>query len=768
MWARSEWRNRWPALLLLTILIALGGGAAIAATAAAHRTDTAFERMLHHTNSPTLTVSGLTETELVDLDPMLLDRVMEIEGVLGASQEAFLAVSAVEYPNFFSVAVTHERGDALLPLYVEGPERDYMHDMAADEVLINESMSELLGVRVGGEMNLESATSEQFLASIGGDAELCEPQGPAITVQVIGIARLPEEVSDAPDPFLFFSQAFFDKYRDQMWTCRCVIAISTEPQQIDAVATELAAIYPDAIIERTEDLNDRLAATVALQSNAWTVMALTAVAAGLVTLLLGCGRLARALTLVDGSHRALGMTQRASQLGRLLIVAPTALLGTAGAAGVAYALSPLAPVGITKRAEPEPGFRWEWGIGAFGVAVVLVVTLLAIGGCVIAVRQRAEKLQRAGRFAGPVLSLSGRLALGPGRGAIVGLLIASLGAVGALTLNQAIEHDLTTPAIFGADYDAQVYESVSNDELAVSRELAADPNIEGVGVVWVSQSGTGNDNTVTVAGPDGEADLEPSAIEAVKGDVTHITSEGRAPLLSDEVAIGRAALNELGANIGDVVTVTGARGTEQLSIVGTLVYPGVDAADIGLAVTVEGLDRLVDRGVSRTVVRLKPGADRGAVVEGHPDLDIVPVEPPSEVGNIGELGGLPNRVAQLLALLGIAGLLNAIVVTVSQGRRQVAIHRALGFTSAQVIGAHMMQCLMAVAVGVSVGGLAGFIVGRAIHHELVDDVGLTAETAIPAAVLTVAAVAFLAALAAGAITNALALRHRAGVVLRAE
>lgn len=767
MWARSEWRRRWGSLLLLAALVTIGGGASITAASAARRTDTAFSRMLQATNSPNLQVSALTDGGVGDLDPVLLDQVMQIDGVLGAAEVAFMAVSAEQFPTFFSIAYLDERGQSSRPVYVDGPALQHIGDMADDEVLLNEAMRDLLHAQPGTELQLQSATSEQFLASINDDVELGEPEGPTLTVHVHGVARTPEEISDSPDPFLLFSRSFYETHLDEFWSCRCIVQILTRPDAADEVAAELALIYPDAIVEPTENLGERLADTVALQVNTWIVMALTAALAGALILLLACARFVRSVTAADLSHRALGMTQRESHVGRLMIMAPAVAVGAVGAGGLAYGLSQFDPVGITRRAEPNPGVHWYWSIGGLGVVVVLTVSLVIAGICSIVVRHRSEVLRRGASRGGPILSLGGRLAAGPGRGAVLGVLIATLGTVGALTLDTSIDHMLATPRLYGADFDANVFAAVSNDELNVAAELAADADIEAVATAWTSGSAD-NETTMTVVGPGGSTELVPGALESVKGDIASVVTDGRAPLLPDEVAIGHVAMQTLNVDIGDSVTIEGLFGPLQLTVVGEVITSGVDTTGNGFVVTLDGLRKLEDPAVDHTAVRYADGADRDAVAARHPGVVISPVTPPSEVGNIGQLGDLPTGVAQLLLLLGFIALLNAIVSTITKGRREIAIHRALGFTTPQVVGAHLWQNAATTAVGGAIGGFIGFVVGRAIHHKLANDVGAIADTVVPASLWTVAAVAVIAMFVAALITSAITLRSRTGAVLRAE
>ncbi len=767
MWARSEWRRRWGSLLLLAVLVTIGGGATISAASSARRTDTAFDRKLQATNAPNLQVSALTDTEIGDLDPALLDRVMQIDGVLGVSEIAFMAVSAVEYPNFFSFAFIDQRGEHMRPIQLEGSRRQDVHDLGDDEVVLNEAMRDLLDAHPGRELQLESATAEQFLASINDDTQLGEPKGPTITATVVSVFRDPEEVSDAKDPFLALSRAFYEKYRESMWSCRCIVTVLAQDDAIDDVAAELALIYPNAVIGPTEDLGARVADTIALQVDTWILMAVTAAVAGALMLLMVSTRFVRSVATADFSHHALGMTRRDSQVGRLLIMSPAVVVGTAGAASFAFAISPFDTVGLARRAEPHPGFHWYWSIGGFGTVATLVAATAIAWICSVVVRHRSEALRHGPRRGGAVVSLGSRLAVGPGRSAVLGVLIATLGVIGAQTLDDSIDHLLVTPVLYGADFDAMVVEMVVNNELTAAAALASDPEIAAVATAWTSGSAD-NETPMAVIGPGGSIDLVPVALESVKGKITNVVTGGREPLLPDEVAIGRLTMQKLGVDIGDTVTIEGQKGPVQLTVVGETLTLGVDTTGNGFAVTLDGLRTLTDPAVESTAVRYTANADRAAVDARHPELTISPVIPPSEVGNVGQLGDLPTSVAQLLLLLGFVALVSAIVATVTRCRREVAIHRALGFTTRQVVGAHLWQSLATTVVGGAVGGFAGFAIGRAIHHKLASDVGAIADTVVPMSILIVAATAAVVMMVAAFITSAITLRSRPGAVLRAE
>jgi putative ABC transport system permease protein len=126
------------------------------------------------------------------------------------------------------------------------------------------------------------------------------------------------------------------------------------------------------------------------------------------------------------------------------------------------------------------------------------------------------------------------------------------------------------------------------------------------------------------------------------------------------------------------------------------------------------------------------------------------------------------RVGELLALLAVIALVNAIALTLRTARREIALHRALGFTGGQVIRVHLWQSLVIAVVGILIGGSVGLMVGRAVERQLVENVGAIATTVVPATVWLVPAIAVAACLLAGIVTGGLALRHRPGQELRTE
>ena len=150
-----------------------------------------------------------------------------------------------------------------------------------------------------------------------------------------------------------------------------------------------------------------------------------------------------------------------------------AAAGVAGGVALAFALSPLTPVGEARIADPSPGFAFDTLILLPGAAAAVVVVLaLGVWPAVRAARTRQDPdaaLARPSRvvtlLAGakiPASALIGvRHALERGRGrAAVPVGSALVGSVVAVTVlgatavfGASLSHLTSTPALYGQPYD---------------------------------------------------------------------------------------------------------------------------------------------------------------------------------------------------------------------------------------------------------------------------------------------------------------------------
>ena len=222
---------------------------------------------------------------------------------------------------------------------------------------------------------------------------------------------------------------------------------------------------------------DRPAATITTsihpQAVGWRVLAALA---GLAAVAVVGQALARQASAESTDHpvlAALGLSSRQFAARIMLRTLIVAVAGAAGGIAVATLLSPLAPLGEARLAEPAPGLSFDapvLGLGA--LATVAVVLALGVPPALRAARVRgpadrapatrpstvAGAVAAAGAPPGAVIGIRHALERGRGTRAVpVGTaLIGSVAGVAALcataVFGSSLAHLTTTPALYGAPF----------------------------------------------------------------------------------------------------------------------------------------------------------------------------------------------------------------------------------------------------------------------------------------------------------------------------
>jgi FtsX-like permease family len=383
--ARARLRARWRSLLGLALLVGVASGAVMAAAIGARRTDTAYARLLEATRAEDVEV----EVGGFD-DPGFLDRVGRLPQVteLGLESVALLAPAMPGDPPEYSLAsrfISYVSVDGRVgrtvnrPLVVAGrrPDPD-----RADEVGISESLARRWGLRPGGTLRLRAAAVRQVPSLLAGEEVV--PAGTALALRVAAVQRLLDDVaigSRAAEGFISLTPAFYRAYRDRVASFPPAARVRLERGQADVAAfaaatRRLAGGNAEVSVIPRADLTRLVEEATQVQAVALVLFAALAAVAALVVV----GQsLARELSLASTGQetvRALGASR-----GLLLAAAmlPIVLVGAAGAvagAGIAVLASPLMPMGLALRAEPDPGFS----VHLAGVALGMVATLALVAG----------------------------------------------------------------------------------------------------------------------------------------------------------------------------------------------------------------------------------------------------------------------------------------------------------------------------------------------------------------------------------------------------
>ena len=209
-----------------------------------------------------------------------------------------------------------------------------------------------------------------------------------------------------------------------------------------------------------------------------------------------------------------------------------------------------------------------------------------------------------------------------------------------------------------------------------------------------------------------------------------------------------AAFADSGLQLADRDTSTGPTGSvtatvsavaDSKGLIGTLyATPGVAAAVGSWTVPISADPGEVLASPQGLFISLADGADMGAV-----QSEIREIVAPAYVFEVLDANELSDQVGQtadqmlavLYALLGLSlviavlGIVNTLVLSVSERTREIGLMRAVGLGRAQVTGEIMCESVLTAVYGTVLGGAVGVLLAGALRSVLADR-GLT-ELAIP-------------------------------------
>ena len=235
---------------------------------------------------------------------------------------------------------------------------------------------------------------------------------------------------------------------------------------------------------------------------------------------------------------------------------------------LAFALSPLLPVGLAGVAEPHPGLDADGLVLAIGGLATVLVTVAcaappawraassdsAPGAVPVLTRaQPAGHLAARGHRSAPRM-MGVRLALQPGAGrtalpvrsTIAGAVIGVAALSAAMVFSASLGHLLATPRLYGVAWDAIVSSPIGAELTPVARIVTHDPDV----AAW----SVGNSdaplrvNGISVGGIAMSRGRGPSLMAA--------PVQGRLPQAAGEIALGTRTLASAHTRVGATVQVS--------------------------------------------------------------------------------------------------------------------------------------------------------------------------------------------------------------------
>ena len=781
MFLTNSWRAHWRSLLVLALMVGLTGGFAFAAVAGARRSASGPSRFQEASYSRDLFVSG------ADHKPEPLDRLLEGPLVEDHLDLVFVMAFPDLEDNSFFFAPTDPGGLRIeRGVLLDGRRAD---PTDPDELVVSEVTARQYGLGPGDTFELMTVTPEQAAAVFEG-VEPTSADGPLLRMRVVGVVRTGSDLVSRPDEPapVVFTPAFLDRYRDTvgLGTASHMVRLVDGPDTMGRFTDALERAYADTTqpgLDVSQGVGI-LADSIAVITAALVALALVVALAGFVWVTAAAARQQRLSVGDIEVLRVLGSTRPERLVLLVGTVAPALVAGVVLAPAVAIALSPLFPVGLARRFDPDPGLHADAAVlaaGSLGLLLVLVVVVTLSGARLVDQTKRRESgalrapgpIDGAARWLGPAPATGVRFALHaprsvsvPVRPALVGAVTGVLGLVGVAVVGTSLDRLVDTPARWGTTWDV----AVGADDLDRERVLD-DRDIAAAAVGRFDEQVT-LDGTETLA----------TTLDPVKGDLASTVIEGREPRSDDEVAVGRDTLDDLGVSIGALVDVTGRSSTrEEFRIVGVVLFPTIDfsfpLAD-GAAFTVGGGNRLKlgdpnrdDAGFERLLIRWAPDVDHDAALRRLGDSATtvnLPIPPP-EINGLRDVKLFPAAAAAALMVLGVISTSHALAVTVRRRRVELGVLSALGFTPRQRRLVIASQATTVACVALVLGIPLGAIVGRLAWSTIAGSMGVATDAAFPIGLLVVGALAVVIVLnLIGAIPARSAGRLRIADALRSE
>ncbi len=675
-WARRELARRWRATVLLGLLAGAAGGVSIAAVAGARRTHAAFPRYKAATAAPDAIVFGTQAgSHTADYGP-----VRRLPEVAASGEFALAAITISSHHQQIGglpPADSQLYRTVARPLLVAGRLPD-PHRL--DEVVVNRTAAAKFGLAVGDRVTMRSAND---LNAFYGQAPM--RGGPTIPARVVGIGdSTMDQIFQPDEPGFFPSGAVLERYGVRHGDVPAGhIEEATNLVVRLRPGTDLATFHADVarvlhlradeidgapvpgsqvpIRDLAED-DKRVVHATDLERVGLLLFAAAAALASLVLVGQAIARSVDAMAVDAPTLRSIGLVR--TELIRGLVLPQVAVAGLGGAVAVAVsvALSPLFPVGLAGRLDPDQSVHLDAVVVLPGAAIVILAVLtaaaLAAWRAAGTGRLRAPgRTSTLGRWARATLPLPVGLGVGlavdrghgsrslPTRPAIVGAVAAVTGVVGCFGLIHGIDDALTTPTRSGQIWQATAYPESEQDFSAVTEDLGRDRNVVASGVM--------ERVAATVQG----TEVPTYAVTPLHGRNPFVVVSGRVPRRADEIALGPASAAALHRHVGDHLRLRiDQHRPVTLTVTGIALLPQTphSSFDQGAAITPGGLTRATGL---RARARYDT-AERTAVVaafhshpaqsiealHGRTGVEVDPIATPQDVLNLRNVRPLPRAV----------------------------------------------------------------------------------------------------------------------------
>jgi ABC-type lipoprotein release transport system permease subunit len=770
---RAEFLRRWASWLALSLLVALIGGIVLAGVSTARRTSSAFSDFSkrYGYDAEVFTSSHFPKNYFhlpyiskVTTDLYYANGNAIAQGRFVPNQDLGVA----------SLPISHVSSTIKL---LSGRLPTGRHD-----ALAGFSMQQQFGLRIGSIVTVPFYAESQRSATLNSNAYVV-PHGPKVSFRVVGFEVSENDFPSSSTSYSLFTSPAFDRGLGSTVVSSDIVQVRMRQGQNDMPQLQVYVNRHQGsglVYLLNEDSNSAsVAQSIQPQSTGWLFFALFALLAGLALV----GQALSRQSLVERESyptlAALGMRPRELFGLGMVRAAAIGVGGALGGVALAFAVSPLTPVGEARAAEPTQGFVFNVALFGLGfLAVVAAVAALAVlpswraaqsGGATSTrdqpVSHTNPTVAMVARTGAPPSVLVGvRNALDRGRGrssvpvatALVGATVAVMALVATTVFGASLTHLVKTPPLYGQNWQLDMGGMTTPQLHTALATFDSNKNVTKVTYGFAGKYV--KIGTVTVEGV---------FVNVAKGPMAFSLVNGRYPKGDDQMLLGATTMSQAHLHVGSWVSVSlvnssGKEEARTLQVVGTVTLPptfsigglGVGAVlPLGAALDIACLgspsqaachQKLLTStsgwGMAVGIAPDPAGRDALARFERQFSQHVDELNVPVNLVNFGQAVDFPLLLGVTLALFGAATLAHLLFVSVARRRRQVALLKVLGFVRRQVLAATCWQALTVVAIGLVIGVPSGIAVGEAVWRTFASHLG-----AVPVAVVPVELVAIVCA-----------------------
>ena len=603
---RAVFHQRWSSYVTVLLLIGLVGGVAIAAVAAARRTQSAFPAYLAQSHASDLQFQFYSSQSLSSLDHLTqeLEHLPDVTRVAIAPTLMAIPLGANGKPLSTGTSedqittVGSEGGEYFTQDRVAVEAGRMANPKSAHEMVATAETAKLAGWHLGETVEMGDFTVAQLNAGVNPATTRPALEFSAKLVGLIVFSNqvASDDIDRSGTTYQLLTPALTQKLRAGATYPDYGLRLRDGSRDVATVEQEITRLVPKGnpyafhVTSVTEGQVERSSKPEAIALGVFGAIA------ALAALLIAGQAISRALWAQDEDSdvlRALGADSLIVMWDATLGLLGAVLLGAALAVVLAVAFSPLAPLGPARQVDRTPGFAVDWTVVGVGFAV------LAVGLSALTValayrrasrrrgRQRSEPVQEgsavvnaAARYGLPAPAVIGlRFSLEPGHGrsavpvrsVLAGAVLAVAVVVATVTFASGLHTLASRPALYGWNWSYAI-EPVGGDTVppSVGQLLDHDPDV----AAWTG---------FNYADVEMDGQTVPSLSGSLHATLSPLILSGHDIQAKNEVVLGAATLASLHKRIGQSVVVTYGSPKDapiyqpptRLVIVGTATMPAI-------------------------------------------------------------------------------------------------------------------------------------------------------------------------------------------------